>query len=178
MGNIIFLGGTALFGALAFGAFTGVDASCLACVLPIAMAAAFLGLRITLSKGELRTGSQAFAPAAKKLGAMVAAQTIPAQFRVTKIGKGYVEFEHPEGGSWSYGLSEDIAAVNGVKMIESLGGWQYRMHVSRNADNAARVLEAAHSFRTGPKVMTGGAVYLNACPGYDVLLQEAACELD
>lgn len=103
---------------------------------------------------------------------------LPTEFKITKVGSSYVEFQHPEGGSWAYGITQDLSCVHGIEEVESLGDWNYRIHVNRNPVNAARVLEAAYRFRTEPKVVEDGVVVLYKCPGYEILFQESERNLD
>ena len=99
-------------------------------------------------------------------------------FRITHVDASYVEFEHPEDGSRRYGILQDLSCLHGVEMIESLGGRRYRMHVSRNPENAVKALEAAYQFRTAPKTAAGEGAVLRDCPGYETLYQEALRNLD
>ena len=99
-------------------------------------------------------------------------------FRILQVGPNSVDFYHEEGGTWGYGLTDDLSSVHGVTQVTALGGRRYRIDVDRNPAKAALVLEAAHRFRTEPKAVRGGAVHLNACAGYKTLLDEASRRLD
>lgn len=92
--------------------------------------------------------------------------------------KGCIEFHHPEGGSWSYGMTQDLSCVNGIAGIVSLGNWDYRAYFTRNPENGAKVLEAAYKWRTLPKPVEGGVVQLWKSPYYEILFQESERNLD
>lgn len=109
---------------------------------------------------------------------LVAAAGLPTKFRILKIGSNYVEFEHPEGGSWSYGSTQDLSNVRGITNVVALGNWRYRAYVSRNPKNAAKVLQDAFTYRNSPKPLTDGAVNSWEIPGYDTLFEEAERNLD
>lgn len=99
-------------------------------------------------------------------------------FAIVEVGRNYVIIDHPEGGAWGYGITQDLACTWGITMVEALGGWRYRIWTNRNPVNAARVLEAAYRFRTEPKVVEDGVVVLYKCPGYEILFQESERNLD
>jgi hypothetical protein len=97
----------------------------------------------------------------------------PGRFRITGIGKDYVEYDHPEGGPFAYGQRADLEAANGIRYTERIAPGRYRTYFDRNPVNAARVLQTAYDFRTG-----GGGNYLNGRPGWDVLMDEELGNLD
>lgn len=165
---VLFLAATGFFWILTIGGLgSGQGIAC--AFLPLALAMSYASVRLLSSASlDLGTGGRSF-PITRSL---------PSEFQITKVGSSYVEFQHPEGGSWSYGITQDLSCIHGVEVIESLGNWHYRMHVNRNPVNAARVLEAAYRFRTEPKVVEDGVVVLYKCPGYEVLFQESERNLD
>lgn len=171
MTGVLFLAATGFFWILTIGGLGGEGGGMACAFLPLALAMTYASVRL-LSTASLGLG----------LGtherSYPVSRSLPSEFQITKVGSSYVEFQHPEGGSWSYGITQDLSCIHGVEMIESLGNWHYRMHVRRNPVNAARVLEAAYRFRTEPKVVEDGVVVLYKCPGYEVLFQESERNLD
>jgi hypothetical protein len=99
------------------------------------------------------------------------------ELRIVRTGQDFVEFDHPEGGSWAYGMHADLSAVNGIRYTERIAPGRYRTYVDRNPVNAARVLQAAYDFRTSER-SGGGTIYLNDRPGYQTLVDEELGNLD